>query len=134
MKRLLYLSGFLLLAVSGLFTVLGFLAEYAFFFDMVSHFRWQYAWGATVCLATFAILREKRLLLLASVVLMINVFPIVSYYIPNDAPSTTMSGASTKVLLMNVLSSNTDATAVRAQIERFQPDLVVSDTTARFKR
>ena len=114
-----------LVAIVGLFTLLGFLADYAYLFDLAAHFRLQYVIVLIFCLVLFILLKKRELLWVSAVILAINLWPIAPYYWPNQTTSLTQLGAPAKVLLMNVLSSNTDGAAVRAQITRFKPDLLV---------
>ncbi|MGB3779356.1 MAG: hypothetical protein WA960_13435 [Tunicatimonas sp.] len=85
MKRSVYLSGVAFLGVIGLFTLLGFGADYGFFFDIVSHFRFQYALGAFASGIVFVLLKRKTLVLASLVVLIVNLSFIVPLYFPSDA-------------------------------------------------
>ena len=133
MKYGLRFLAILSVAFSGLLTLLSFLAGYTFFFDTVTHFRLQYALAAGFSLLVFGILRNKGWSLVAVAVLIVNLFFIVPYYLPNDASLVTTPPASLSVLSINVLSSNTNVAAVRQEIDKFQPDvLALQEITARW--
>ena len=115
----------LILAISGLFTLLGFLAGYAFLFDTIVQFRLQYALAAGLAWLIFGLLRNLMLSLLAAVILAVNLFFIFPYYLSDDLSSgPTALGPVLWVMSLNVLSSNADAAAVQAEIDRLQPDVV----------
>ena len=112
-------------AASGLLTLLSSLANYTFFFDTVVHFRLQYALAAGFSLLALGVLRAKVWSLVAAIVLVVNLSFIVPYYLPNDSPQSTTSLASLDVMSINVLSSNTNVEAIRREIEKFKPDILV---------
>lgn len=110
----------------ALLTLFGFLADYSFFFNTLSHFRVQYAMAAAGGLLLFGFLRNKTWSLIASVVLVVNLAPVLPLYISQDtSPVTESPNTSVGILLMNVLSSNRRTEAVVAEINRFQPDIIV---------
>ncbi len=124
-KRTISLLGTTFLGVIGLFTLLGFGADYGFFFDIVSHFRLQYALGAFASGIIFILLKNRALVLASLIVLIINLIFIVPLYFPRDASLRTTYPPPVGLLLMNVLSSNYDTEAVIAQIHHYQPDILV---------
>jgi endonuclease/exonuclease/phosphatase (EEP) superfamily protein YafD len=124
-KRRVYFSGVAFLSVIGLFTLLGFGADYGFFPDIVSHFRFQYALGAIVSGVIFTLLKKRMLMLASLIVLIINLSFVVPLYFATDASLLTTNPTPVRLLLMNVLSSNEDTEAVVAEIHRYRPDIVV---------
>ena len=132
MKRVFQWLAILIVAGSGLGTLLGFLAPYGFLFNTLVHFRLQYAVAAAGSLLLFGLLRQRTGALISFVVLAINLWFIVPLYLPNDTSLLTKLGPPTKILLMNVLSSNRQSEAVEAQIDKFQPDILVLQEINRF--
>ncbi len=126
MKRRIYFSGIAFLGVIGLFTLLGFGADFGFFLDIVSHFRLQFALGAIASGLVFILLKRKTLVLASFIVLIVNLSFIVPLYFATDSSLLlTTDPPSVRLLLMNVLSSNRDTEAVAAQIHHYQPDILV---------
>ena len=123
-QRLTWL-GTLLLSGISLVTLLGFLADYAFLFDIVAHFRLQYVGMLGACLLLFALLRKQGLFWITAGMLVINLSLVIPYYWPNPTTNLTTLGVPVKMLLMNVLSSNTNTAAVCSQVTRFEPDILV---------
>ncbi len=122
MKPRIYLLSIGLLVIIGLGTLLGFGADYAYLFDIVSHFRLQYALGAILTGFVFALFRKWFAVLAAVVVLVVNLSLIVPLYFFPDSLS--ISNPPVRVLLMNVLSSNQNTDAVIDQINRYQPNIL----------
>ena len=114
----------LVLGIAGLFTFLGFLGQYAYFFELVSHFRPQYALAAGLCFVVFVWLKRRWAIAVSAGVLLINALFIIPYYIQANVP-TYPPEETVGILLMNILSSNDHFDLVRKQIDRFQPDIVV---------
>ena len=117
--------GIAFLGIIGLFTLLGFGADYGFFLDVVSHFRLQYALGAIASGFVFILLKKRMLVLASLIVLIINLSFVVPLYFATDASLLTINPTPVRLLLMNVLSSNRDTEAVVAQVHRYQPDILV---------
>ena len=124
MKKRLRLFATLILAVSGLFTLLGFLAKQAFLFDTIAQFRLQYALAAGMMLLFFGVLRSLLLSSIAAVVLAVNLLFIVPLYLSDESVADAISNSSIKVMSLNVLSANSDVAAVRQEIDDFQPDIL----------
>ena len=122
--RWLKIFSLLVLGIVGLFTLLGFLGQYAYFFELVSHFRPQYALAAGLCFIVFVWLKHRWAIAASVVVLLINAYCIAPYYVRTEVP-TYSTEETVSILLMNILSSNDHFDLVRKQIDRFQPDIVV---------
>ncbi len=117
--------GIAFLGVIGLFTLLGFGADYGFVPDIASHFRFQYALGAIASGLVFILLKRRTLVLPSLIVLIINLSFVVPFYFATDTSLLTINPTPVRLLLMNVLSSNEDTEAVVAEIHRYQPDILV---------
>ena len=122
--RWLKIFSLLVLGIVSLFTLLGFSGQYAYFFELVSHFRPQYTLIAGLCFFVFVWLKRRWAIVVAAVVLLINTFFVIPYYIQADAP-TYLPEETVSILLMNILSSNDRFDLVHEQIDQFQPDIVV---------
>ena len=117
--------GRLLLVILGLFTLLGFAGNYGFLFDIVSHFRLQYALGVLLLGFVFIWLKNRTMALAALIVLIVNLTFIVPLYVPSNSSRLTTYPPPVRLLLMNVLSSNQRTEAVVAQVNRYRPDILV---------
>ena len=125
MEQRVYFLAVAFLSVIGLFTLLGFGADYGFFLDIVSHFRLQYALGAIASGVVFVLLKRSRMVLASLIVLIINLSFVAPFYVATDASLLTTNPTPVRLLLMNVLSSNENIEAVVAEIHRYQPDILV---------
>lgn len=119
MRRLVWL------AVAGaLFSLVGVLGEYSFFFDLVSHFKVQYVVGIAVALTVALVLRQLAAALLLLAVLCVHAYGVAGLYYP---PATKRAASSADLRLMNcnVLASNTDDNAFVEIMSRVNPDVIV---------
>lgn len=94
--------------------------------ELMTHFRWQYLICCLLTLPLLLLLRPwpwKRLALV-SVTLLLNLFLLVPYY--TAAPATATKGmAKVKVMMANVLSSNSQHQQLLDLLKKERPDFFV---------
>ena len=105
-----------------LFSVISMIPADNAWLQLLTHFRLQYFAGSIVFLVVFAALREPRYALALLFTSILNGSMLTPWYI--DEP-VRRDGTEVKVLLANVLSSNSDHTRLFDLLETEQPDLVV---------
>ena len=113
----------ILLLLTVLVTLLSYLGDYGWFFDLWSHFKLQYL---TVLLIGSLILlwgRKWKLVAFCLPFLMLNAVDIVPLYSGGNKDTSVKNTA--KINCINVLSSNKDVDAVVAYLKQTKPDLVV---------
>lgn len=103
-------------------TAAALLASWDWRLDLFSHFRLWYLLGTAACLAVLIAARRWRLSVVGAIVLIINIAAVLPYYLPraqagNDSPKL-------RVLLSNVLSSNSDTESLLQLIDHEQPDVI----------
>jgi len=104
-------------------TILGFFGRFWYFFDLMAHFRWQYA----VALLAFALLaglmRRWKSLGLALIGAGINGALLLPWFLPPAAPAANPTEAF-RVVSWNLLLHNRQAEAGIDELARLQPDLM----------
>ena len=109
-------------------SIAGFFSRTGHIPELLSHFRLQYLIGVLVCLAIFALQKDKLRSLAAGLLLIINGYTIAPLYLP-DRPSTSSSEISEnrahKILLSNVNSSNNEHQRLIDLIQQESPDILV---------
>lgn len=103
-------------------TLLALLAGQWWAFELLSHFRLQYAAGQTLLLAAFALARRPAWSALLAVGIAVNALALAPYALPAAAPQ---EGVPLSLLVANVWGGNHDAAGLVATIERERPDLVL---------
>jgi len=92
----------------GIASLLGFLGSAFWMFDLLAHFRLQYAFAAALLLVLALVLKRKRIALVAGGLLLANGLVIAPAYLRGASPS----DAALVMTLANVNSANTDFAAV----------------------
>ena len=90
--------------------------------QLFTHFRLQYFVVASLLVVAFVVLRERRYAVLLFATAFINGAHVLPYYL--DEPYST-DGRELRLLLANVLSSNTEFDRLFALIDNDQPDVIV---------
>ena len=105
-----------------LFSVIAMIPAENAWLQLFTHFRLQYFAASIVFLAIFAALREPRYALALLFTSILNGAMVAPWYLDDPVRH---DGAEIKVLLANVLSSNSDHARLFDLLEAEQPDLVV---------
>ncbi|MEM7254586.1 MAG: endonuclease/exonuclease/phosphatase family protein [Pseudomonadota bacterium] len=124
-RRLLFKAAGFFAILSAVSTVLGFLGEYHWVFDLFSHFRIQYFLCGFLAGGVLYFASSRRLAAVAAVVAMVNLATIIPLYPTGKSkeskPVTTHEHA---VLLLNLNSENRRSDAVISYVETMQPDVL----------
>jgi endonuclease/exonuclease/phosphatase (EEP) superfamily protein YafD len=116
----------LILGISCLFTLTGFLGSAHWLLDLTSHFRIQYL--LVQCLAMVLLLAYHREILAVTVVpfLLVNMMQMVPFYLPSPAMDQASPPVTHKirVLQMNVSGWNQDHKKVKDYIHSVNPDII----------
>lgn len=117
------------LAVLGVVaaSLLGHLGRHGLIFELMSHFRVQYALLLLVGAATLLALRSRRLAILTAAVGMTDVVAVWPYVMParHAALAAVESRPSLRVLSQNVNTANDQFAQVLSLVEAEQPDVVL---------
>ena len=122
MRRILRLVLFLSLGATCVLYGLGFLGRYHWIFDILSHFRWQYLiflFSGT----SFLFLTKRKFGFFFLPFIATLLIEIVPFYFP--APPRNSSTESTRIVCINLLSSNGNFEAVDTYVTEKNPDLIV---------
>lgn len=95
----------------------------AFPFILLEHFRVQYVVIGMLVVAATAALRLRGYFDAAAIALLLHAFPVVADLGRSPQPLPP-DGVAVRVLVLNVLTSNTDTAEVRALIEAERPDVI----------
>lgn len=115
----------LVLAVSAILTIAGFFSQYGWGFDLASHFRVQYAAVQILCALLCFLQKKKRLLLLTSVFLVINISQILPlYFLSGMTQAPAGNAVKIKVLVINIHNENRQHEKVAAYIKKVNPDVL----------
>ncbi len=109
----------------ALLSLAGFLGAFAWWLDIASHFRVQYALAFLLLAAVFALGRRKRPALLSLALAALNALPLVLFLLPPAIPPPPSSIPPYRVLLLNVNTAYGDPARVRALLADTRPDLLV---------
>lgn len=93
------------------------------YLDLFSHFQLQYAVCSLILGAALLCMRSWRWAALALSCLIWTSWLVVPWYLPRHRPP--LAEANLRIMLVNVLQSNTHYEDVVKQIERIDPDIVV---------
>ena len=110
-----------LLAGTGLASVLGRGGAWLWWLDLFAHFRIHYAALLLICLVLAALLRSRRLVVVAGVLLMLELVTLAPYAVPEDRSA---AGPSLRLAHFNVLSANREHARVQAWIVETGAELV----------
>ncbi len=118
--------GRILLVLSSLLTLTGFLGKFGWLLDLTSHFRVQYLVIQLLCLLLFLIVRRGKLIIITLLFISINAIQIVPWYIPASRPTFSNNPGieKLKILLINVHTSNTEYAKTMQYIKEMDPDLL----------
>jgi endonuclease/exonuclease/phosphatase (EEP) superfamily protein YafD len=101
--------------------------------ELASHFRVQWAAASLLLVAVASYRRGWTSASVALPLLLLNLAPLVRYAMP--PPASAVDGVPLRVLVLNFHSHRADDDAVRALVEREQPDLLVlTELAARHDR
>lgn len=103
-------------------TVVGFLGKFSFWFDLASHFRWQYLICCILCSIVFWQKKKVGWLLVIMLAGGVNLFSIVPYYLPQSQE--VIINDDVEMVLINVRSQNTDFHKVIDYINQVNPDIL----------
>ena len=102
----------------------GFFGAWAWWLDILSHFRVQYALGFLLLALVFALGRKWRGCAGAILLALINAAPVLLHRWP-PAPPAPANRPAYRAMLMNVNCARGDPAAVRTAISNARPDLLV---------
>lgn len=103
--------------------IAGQFGEQHLYLDLFSHFQLQYAVCSLILASVLLGLRSWKWAALALSCLIWTSWLVIPWYLPRHKPP--LSEANLRVMLVNVLQSNTHYEDVVSQIERIDPDVVV---------
>lgn len=118
--------GFITVAgsVAGVLSVLGFLGDFHWAFDLCAHFRVQYFLGLTV-VALLLLIRKKRVWsVVFGFLAAANLSLIVPLYLQGDS-APVAGGRPIRLILMNVNTEYGDPVRVAAFLRQYSPDILV---------
>lgn len=124
-RRLAHRLGLYLLLLAGLPTVGGSLARWWWGFELMCHFRVQYAVALAVAIVLLSMTRTWRHAAAAALLLAWNGLSIVPLYIPPDSPPASAGDVRWKLAAANVFSGNPTPDRVLEFLRAAQPDVVV---------
>ena len=102
----------------------GFLGACAWWLEILSHFRVQYASCFVLLAAIFALGRKWKHAAGAGAMAFANAWPVLLFLLP-PAPPTPIGGLPFRAMLLNVNTAWGDPVAVRTAIAEARPDLLV---------
>ena len=111
-------------AIVGTSSVIGFLGQLWWFFDLFSHFRVQYSLTLFVVVAGLLIGRQWVAAAVFAVLALLNAATVVPLYVGATPPSTSISH-SYRAMLLNVHTQNDQYGEVKQTIQEYKPDLLV---------
>jgi endonuclease/exonuclease/phosphatase (EEP) superfamily protein YafD len=110
------------LGLTAAATLLSYVAGETRYGELASHFRVQWAAASLLLVVVGSYRRSWAIASVALILLLLNVAPLVRYAMPAaDAPD----GVPLRVLALNFHGHHADDDAIRALVEREQPDLLV---------
>lgn len=117
-----------LLTASGfvvcLSTVLGFLGQFSWALDLLSHFRVQYALGLSLLAILLFLMRCPRTAIVFIAFACVNFSIIIPMYF-NGMPPATNPDHTLRAMLLNVNTSSGDAKRVEQIVREINPDILV---------
>ncbi|CAN0325190.1 unnamed protein product, partial [Chrysoparadoxa australica] len=121
-KKFLFYILVLIVAVTALFSILGYFGQTNWKLDLFSHFKWQYLLILTTgTIMIFFIRRKLSLIFIPFIIaILIEIAPL--YFGGNKDKSLTET---TKIVCINLLSSNGQFEDVENYIKQKNPDLIV---------
>lgn len=111
-------------ALACIGTFLGFFGTYAWYLEILSHFRVQYCVGLTIATLLLLIPRHFKTCVMFGLAAMVNLATIVPLYLNYDDEIPPPSG-SFRAMLVNVNTAHGNPDRVRKVIQDFDPGIVV---------
>ncbi len=113
---------FILSALVCLFTLLGYLGDRFWLFDLCAHFKLQYAVILLVFLMFFLAYRRFYIAISLFLFLAVNLYEVGALYFSRGSA---ISGPVLKISSINLWSSNTETQKVIDYIHRVDPDMLI---------
>jgi endonuclease/exonuclease/phosphatase (EEP) superfamily protein YafD len=110
--------------LAGLGTIAGFFGQYAWWMDLGSHFRAQYAVFFALLTACYALGKKNRWAFGALCLAFVNAVPVAMFLLPR-ATAEPASSASFRAMLINVNTERGSPSRVIASVTSENPDIVV---------
>jgi endonuclease/exonuclease/phosphatase (EEP) superfamily protein YafD len=109
-----------------LLSLAGYLGELNHYLELASHFKLQYL-ILSFCPFFFFLMRRKKLVLILSLLcLLINLFEIIPWYLPQSpAIASEINGQKLRVLLSNIDKYSYDLAKVIPLVREEQPDVAL---------
>ncbi len=121
--RALSILFFISVTIGVICTVLGFLGGVDWRFDLLSHFRLQYSIFFFLLVLSSVFLRSKNALIITALCFLLNVFPILAFYVAGESPPEPQS--SLLLFSANVSKENTEHDKLLSAIRETEPDVVL---------
>jgi endonuclease/exonuclease/phosphatase (EEP) superfamily protein YafD len=113
-------------------TVAGFLAPLGWILELATHFRVQYLAVLAIAAVVLAFRRQRGPAIVFATLAIANLLVVAPLWI-SAGTATAATGASVRVMLMNVFAENTDTRAVLDAVARHDPTVVLmQETNARW--
>ena len=109
---------------AAILSLAGFLGDFAWWLEILSHFRLQYAICFLLLAAIFAWGRKWKAAAGGGAMALVNAWPVLLFLLPPATPASN-EGLSFRAMLMNVNCRLGDPSAVRAAIADARPDFLV---------
>jgi endonuclease/exonuclease/phosphatase (EEP) superfamily protein YafD len=106
-------------------TVATFLAKAHRYFELTAHFRLQYLVGSAIAATIFAAWRSWRLTAVALVCVILNGATVIPWYFPHSTAASQTTSSNLRLLLFNVLTSNTQYPGIINLVRAEKPDLLI---------
>jgi endonuclease/exonuclease/phosphatase (EEP) superfamily protein YafD len=106
-------------------TVATFLAKAHRYFELTAHFRLQYLVGSVIAVLIFAAWRAWRLTAVALVCVILNGVTVIPWYLPPATAVGRTTSTNLRLLLFNVLTSNTQYPGLINLVRAEKPDLLI---------
>lgn len=108
-----------------LFSCLPYLSEYQWYFELLTHFRLQYFFVSCFLLVIFIFVKAPWFIAISSLSLLINTLLIAPNYVTVLALNESTDSKPIKIFHSNVLTSNTQYSALVNQVLDENPDVVL---------
>lgn len=106
-------------------SLLGHLERHGLLFELLAHFRWQYAALLVAGSIALLALRSPKAGVVVGVVAVTDLLTIAPYLVPSAPAPAPRASSPLRVLSQNVNTGNTRSADVLALIDREQPDVVL---------
>ena len=120
--------GVLLPAAAFLCLLLGFLGRYAWFFELFSNFRAQYAIVAFIGALSLSFRKkDRKLAIFAYFIVLLISLTVLPIYLAPSAKFPKNASHHLRLMQINVLSANGEYEKVEKAIEEYDPDILLLD-------